>query len=102
MDLGARAGIRTVVSACASSTEAIANGYDHLQQGLADVVVAGGSEAAIHPLPLAAFANMQRMVLERAYALPFGSLTKVQAVRSNVQGFVPFRIPRFSNVWVQR
>lgn len=50
----------------------------------------------------AAFANMQRMVLERAYALPFGSLTKVQAVRSNVQGFVPFRIPRFSNVWVQR
>jgi peptide/nickel transport system substrate-binding protein len=41
-------------------------------------------------------------VLQRVYALPFGSLTKVQAVRSNVQGFVPFRIPRFSNVWVQR
>lgn len=50
----------------------------------------------------AAFAAMQRLVLERAYAYPFGSLTKVQAVRSNVQGFVPFRIPRFSNVWVQR
>lgn len=61
MDIGARAGIRTVVSACASSTEAIANAYDHLQQGLADVVVAGGSEAAIHPLPLAAFANMQAL-----------------------------------------
>lgn len=50
----------------------------------------------------AAFADMQRLVLERVYAIPFGSLTKVQAVRSNVQGFVPFRIPRFSNVWVQR
>ena len=49
-----------------------------------------------------AFARMQRLVLERAYAYPFGSLTKVQAVRSNVQGFKPFRIPRFSNVWIQR
>src|SRR5690606_14590653 len=57
MDLHARAGIRTVVSACASSTEAIANAYDHLQAGLADIVIAGGSEAAIHPLPIAAFAN---------------------------------------------
>ncbi len=50
----------------------------------------------------AASARMQRLVLERAYAYPFGALTKVQAVRSNVQGFVPFRIPRFSNVWMQR
>ena len=32
-------------------------------------------------------------------AMPFGSYTKVQAVRSNVHGFVPFRIPRMSNVW---
>ncbi|WP_168627450.1 beta-ketoacyl-[acyl-carrier-protein] synthase family protein [Cryobacterium sp. BB307] len=61
MDLHARAGIRTVVSACASSTEAIANAYEHLQAGLADVVIAGGSEAAIHPLPIAAFANMQAL-----------------------------------------
>jgi peptide/nickel transport system substrate-binding protein len=50
----------------------------------------------------AAFATMQRLILERAYAYPFGSLTKVQAVRANLQGFVPFRIPRFSNVWLQR
>jgi 3-oxoacyl-[acyl-carrier-protein] synthase II len=61
MDLHARAGIRTVVSACASSTESIANGYDHLQQGLADVIIAGGSEAAIHPLPIASFAAMQAL-----------------------------------------
>ena len=42
---------------------------------------------------------MQKYVLEQVYAVPFGSLTKVQAVRSNVKGFVPFRIPRMSNVW---
>jgi peptide/nickel transport system substrate-binding protein len=45
---------------------------------------------------------MQRLVLERAYAYPFGALTKVQASRANVKGFVPFRIPRFSNVWMER
>ncbi|HEY4172691.1 MAG TPA: ABC transporter substrate-binding protein [Rhodopila sp.] len=46
-----------------------------------------------------AFAKMQKLVLDRVYAVPFGSYTKVQAVRSNVNGFVPFRIPRMSNVW---
>ena len=61
MSLGARAGARTVVSACASSTESIANAYAHLQSGLADVIVAGGSEAAIHPLPIASFAAMQAL-----------------------------------------
>jgi len=61
MNLGARAFARTVVSACASSTESIANAYEHLQQGYADVVIAGGSEAVIHPLPLAAFASMQAL-----------------------------------------
>jgi len=61
MSLGARAGARTVVSACASGTEAIANAYEHLQQGLADVVIAGGTEAVVHPLPIAAFASMQAL-----------------------------------------
>jgi peptide/nickel transport system substrate-binding protein len=50
----------------------------------------------------AAFARMQRLVLERAYAFPFGALTKVQATRASVKGFTPFRIPRFSNVWIER
>jgi 3-oxoacyl-[acyl-carrier-protein] synthase II len=61
MALGARGGARTVVSACASGTESIANAYAHLQLGLADVVVAGGTEAVIHPLPIAAFAAMQAL-----------------------------------------
>jgi len=50
----------------------------------------------------AAYARMQTLVLERAYAYPFGALTKVQATRSSVHGFVPFRIPRFSNVSMTR
>jgi peptide/nickel transport system substrate-binding protein len=49
-----------------------------------------------------AFVKLQALVLDRGYAVPFGSLTKVQAVRSNVKGFVPFRIPRFSNVWLEQ
>ncbi|HYI32880.1 MAG TPA: beta-ketoacyl-[acyl-carrier-protein] synthase family protein [Glaciibacter sp.] len=61
MDLHARAGIRTVVSACASSTEALVNAFDKLQAGQADVIIAGGSEAAIHPLPIASFAAMQAL-----------------------------------------
>ena len=61
MDLSARAFARTDVSACASSTEAIANAYEHLQAGFADIVVAGGAEACVHPLPLAAFAAMHAL-----------------------------------------
>jgi 3-oxoacyl-[acyl-carrier-protein] synthase II len=58
MDLAARGGVRTAVSACASSTEAIANAITRLNSGEVDIVVAGGCEAAIHPLPIAAFAAM--------------------------------------------
>jgi 3-oxoacyl-[acyl-carrier-protein] synthase II len=61
MDLGARAGVRTAVSACASGNESIANALQRIQLGQADVVVAGGAEAAIHPLPIAAFAAMQAL-----------------------------------------
>ncbi len=61
MDLGARAGVRTAVSACASGNESIANALQRIQLGQADVVVAGGAEAAIHPLPIAAFAAMHAL-----------------------------------------
>ena len=71
MELEARAGARTVVSACASGTESIANAYEHLQLGLADVVVAGGTESVVHPLPLAAFAAMQALS-KRETTIPLG------------------------------
>lgn len=49
-----------------------------------------------------AFDAMQQLVLDRVYALPFGVLSKVQAVRSDVHGFVPFRVPRMYNVWLDQ
>ena len=61
LEFSARAGARTVVSACASSTESLANAFDHLQAGLADVIITGGGEGIIHPMPLAAFASMQAL-----------------------------------------
>ncbi len=59
--IGARAAVHTPVSACASGNEAIALGIDMIRLGRADVVVCGGTEAAIHPLPMAAFANMMAL-----------------------------------------
>jgi 3-oxoacyl-[acyl-carrier-protein] synthase II len=59
--LGARAGAHTPVSACASSNESISLGLDMIRLGRADVVVVGGTEACVHPLPIACFAQMQAM-----------------------------------------
>ncbi|MGD9961278.1 beta-ketoacyl-ACP synthase II [Nocardioides sp.] len=59
--VGARAAVNTPVSACASGNEGIALALDQIRLGRADVVVAGGTEAAIHPLPMAAFANMMAL-----------------------------------------
>ena len=61
LDLQARAGVHTPVSACASGAEAIAYGLAMIRDGRADVVVCGGTEAAIHALPMAAFASMRAM-----------------------------------------
>ena len=61
LELTARAGVHTPVSACSSGAEAIAYGVDMIRSGRADVVAAGGTEAAIHPLPLAGFAAMQAL-----------------------------------------
>jgi 3-oxoacyl-[acyl-carrier-protein] synthase II len=59
--LGARAAVNTPVSACASGNEAIALAVDQIRLGRADIVVAGGTEAAIHRLNIAAFANMMAL-----------------------------------------
>lgn len=61
LDLGARAGAHTPVSACASGTEALHQGLELIRSGKADVVMCGGAEAAIHPMPIAAFASMQAL-----------------------------------------
>ena len=59
--LGARAGVHTPVSACASGAEAIAQALELLRSGRADVVVTGGAEACVHPLPMAGFAQMRAL-----------------------------------------
>lgn len=61
LELGARAGVHTTVSACASGAEAIGYGIDMIRSGRADVVVAGGTEAAILELNVAAFAAMRAL-----------------------------------------
>lgn len=59
--VGARAGVNTPVSACASGNEGVSLATDQIRLGRADVVLAGGTEAAIHPLPMAAFAQMMAL-----------------------------------------
>ncbi|MFH8571362.1 beta-ketoacyl-[acyl-carrier-protein] synthase family protein [Streptomyces sp. NPDC017993] len=61
LDVNARAGVHTPVSACASGSEAIGYAIEMIRTGRADIVIAGGTEAAIHPLPIAAFGNMMAM-----------------------------------------
>ena len=61
LELGARAGVHTTVSACASGAEAIGYAIDMIRSGRADIVVAGGTEAAIIQLNIAAFAAMRAL-----------------------------------------
>lgn len=61
LERGARAGAHTPISACASGAEAMAMAAEMIRSGRADVVIAGGTEAAIHPLPIAGFAAMQAL-----------------------------------------
>ncbi|WP_018683048.1 beta-ketoacyl-[acyl-carrier-protein] synthase family protein [Actinokineospora enzanensis] len=61
IELRARAGVHTTVSACASGAEAIANAWQMIQNGRADVVVAGGTEACIHPITVAGFCQSRTL-----------------------------------------
>jgi 3-oxoacyl-[acyl-carrier-protein] synthase II len=61
IEFGARAGAHALVSACASGAEAIGYGIDMIRSGRADVVIAGGAEAAIMALNVGAFAVMRAM-----------------------------------------
>ena len=59
--IGAKAGVHTTVSACASSNEALSLAIDIIELDRADVVVVGGSEACIHPITIGSFGQMQAM-----------------------------------------
>jgi 3-oxoacyl-[acyl-carrier-protein] synthase II len=61
LSFGAKGGVHAPVSACASGAEAIAMAWRMLRADEADVIIAGGAEACICPLPLAGFAQMRAM-----------------------------------------
>jgi 3-oxoacyl-[acyl-carrier-protein] synthase II len=61
LEIGARAGAHTPVSACASGLEAMGYAFEMIRSGRADVAVAGGTEGAVHALPIAGFAAMQAL-----------------------------------------
>jgi 3-oxoacyl-[acyl-carrier-protein] synthase II len=61
LEYGARAGVHTPVSACASGAEALAFAARLIRAGEADVVIAGGAEAAIAPLTIAGFAQARTL-----------------------------------------
>ncbi|MEV3904861.1 3-oxoacyl-ACP synthase KasA [Mycobacterium sp. NPDC050551] len=61
LELGARAGVITPVSACSSGSEAIAHGWRQIVMGDADFAVVGGVEGGIEALPIAAFSMMRAM-----------------------------------------
>ncbi|HRA45415.1 MAG TPA: beta-ketoacyl-ACP synthase II [Phycicoccus sp.] len=61
LNMGARAGAHTTVSACASGAESMGTAYEMIRTGRADIAIAGGTEAAIHPICFAGFAQMQAL-----------------------------------------
>ncbi|MFI7674346.1 beta-ketoacyl-[acyl-carrier-protein] synthase family protein [Actinophytocola sp. NPDC049390] len=63
IELRARAGVHSPASACASGAEGLAQAYQMIQTGRADVVVAGGAEACIHPITVAGFAQSRTLSL---------------------------------------
>ena len=61
IELKARAGVHSPASACASGAEGLATAWQMIQSGRADVVVAGGAEACIHPITVAGFAQSRTL-----------------------------------------
>ncbi|MBI2773100.1 MAG: beta-ketoacyl-ACP synthase II [Chloroflexi bacterium] len=61
MQFGLRGPNLTHVSACASSAHALGESAEMIRRGMAEVMVAGGAEAAVIPLAIGAFSNMHAM-----------------------------------------
>jgi beta-ketoacyl ACP synthase len=66
LELGARAGVITPVSACSSGSEGIAHAWRQIVMGDADIAVCGGVEGGIEALPIAAFSMMRAMSTNNA------------------------------------
>src|SRR5436309_4102424 len=64
IDLGLRGPNYAPVSACATGSHAVGEGAETIRRGDADVILAGGTEACMHPLILAGFCAMRGLVAE--------------------------------------
>ena len=84
IELGAKGPNFGVVSACATGTHAIGEAAKYIELGLADVMLCGGSEAAVTPLSYAGFCNMRAMCTDMNDD-PKGSSRPFDAKRS---GFI--------------
>ncbi|MBP2451423.1 3-oxoacyl-ACP synthase KasB [Mycolicibacterium lutetiense] len=72
LDRKAKAGVSTLISACASGSEAIANAWRNIVLGEADIAICGGVETKIEAVPIAGFAQM-RIVLSNTNDDPEGA-----------------------------
>jgi beta-ketoacyl ACP synthase len=72
LDRGAKAGVMTPISACASGSEAIAHAWRNIVLGEADIAICGGVEQRIEAVPIAAFAQM-RIVMSTNNENPAGA-----------------------------
>ncbi len=72
LERGAKAGVSTAISACASGSEAIANAWRNIVYGEADMAICGGVETKIEAVPIAGFAQM-RIVLSTTNDDPAGA-----------------------------
>lgn len=61
IEFGFKGESMSIVTACASSTHAIGESYKTIKQGYEDVIIAGGTEAAICPVGIAGFENMKAL-----------------------------------------
>ncbi|TQK27924.1 3-oxoacyl-ACP synthase KasB [Arthrobacter sp. SLBN-53] len=80
----AKAGVNTVISACASGSEGIANAWRNIVFGEADIAICGGVETKIEAVPIAGFAQM-RIVLSNTNDDPPGACRPFDVDRN---GFV--------------
>jgi 3-oxoacyl-[acyl-carrier-protein] synthase II len=64
ISLGLRGPNYAVVSACATGSHSVGEAAELIKRGDADVIVAGGTEAALHPLILAGFCAMRGLAVE--------------------------------------
>lgn len=61
IELGAQGPVITISTACTAGSNAVGDAFEIIKRGAADVVLAGGAEASVTPIGIAAFASMKAL-----------------------------------------